>query len=51
MNDHSAILEAIRQRPDDAACRSTLAGWLADNGGDREAAAVGFAFFLRRTFT
>jgi uncharacterized protein (TIGR02996 family) len=40
MNDYTTILKAIRRKPDDPACWLALAGWLADNGRDDEAAAV-----------
>jgi uncharacterized protein (TIGR02996 family) len=40
MPDLPAILDKIRERPDDEGRWLTLAGWLADNGRDGEAAAV-----------
>jgi uncharacterized protein (TIGR02996 family) len=38
--DLPAVLDAIRERPDDGARWLALAGWLLDNGRDDEAAAV-----------
>jgi hypothetical protein len=40
MPDLHSILDAIRQRPDAEPRWLALAGWLADNGRDDEAAAV-----------
>jgi hypothetical protein len=40
MPDLPAILDAIRERPDDGKRWTALASWLWDNGRDDEAAAV-----------
>jgi hypothetical protein len=40
MPDLPAILDAIRERPDDGARWEALGAWLWDNGRDDEAAAV-----------
>ena len=40
MPDRQAILDAIRERPDDGPHGLALASWLWDNGRDDEAAAV-----------
>jgi hypothetical protein len=40
VNQHTAILQAVRCKPGDPACWLAVAGSLADNGRDDEAAAV-----------
>jgi uncharacterized protein (TIGR02996 family) len=47
MPDLPAILDAIRQQPDDERHWLAFAGWLWDNGRDDEAAVVR-AFWLTR---
>jgi uncharacterized protein (TIGR02996 family) len=48
MDEYVAILDSIRAKPNDAAHWLLLAGWLADNGHDDQAAAVRVFFPVMR---